>query len=92
MCRGGQNGLSLILMSLVWWYNLLDGDVKDSDDYTKAVVDLIWVLEILVNGKDDITWLEDNVLDTARRASKRTATDVPQTVVPKVKRYLHSLH
>lgn len=89
--------MSLIVMSLVWWHEYLNENEFDSDNYTHCVHDIIWVLEILIDGgeNDKITWLNDEevVADTTRRGTKRSAAKTAEESVGslfKPKRYSFS--
>jgi hypothetical protein len=92
ICRGGHNGMSLMLMSLTWWHDNLAMNEEDSDNYTLVVNDLIWVLGVLIEGGNSgkITWLSDEEADAGRRGSKRTASAAQQNVetLLKSKRYV----
>lgn len=69
--------MNLIVMSLVWWHEYLNENEVDSDNYTHCVHDVIWVLEVLIEGdfNDKITWLDDEeaVPESGRRGTKRPA-------------------
>jgi len=65
ICRCGMNGIALLVQGFAWWYHELNPNAEtnetDSDKYTAAVKDFIWVLDCLTEGVDDgsVTWIDE---------------------------------
>lgn len=81
IARGGRDGMSLVLMSLMYWFNTLDEDVdsneKDSDHYTEAVELMIWIMEVVIDGAErgKLSWTAEEEMVVGKRGSKRTSTE-----------------
>jgi hypothetical protein len=79
ICRGGKNGLSLIVHAMSWWFYNLDPNLEeneaDSELYTEVVKDVIWVLDCLLKGAGSITWINEEDGSLAR-GRKRTEAPV----------------
>ena len=43
VCRGGNNGLFLVVLSLAWWICACHGEEQPLDDVLVAVEDMSWV-------------------------------------------------
>jgi hypothetical protein len=74
-----MNGISLLVQSFAWWYRELnpnaDTNESDSNKYTAAVEDFIWVLNCFAEGAHDgfITWIDEEEVSRRGRIPKRPA-------------------
>jgi hypothetical protein len=90
--RGGQNGVSLIVLGLAWWFNELnpnaEGNAEDSGKYTVVVEDCIWVLDRLLIGAEGglLTWVGEEEESSVRGSRKRVAPDMSADPVKKNKK------
>ncbi|KAH9894842.1 hypothetical protein C8Q73DRAFT_645790, partial [Cubamyces lactineus] len=73
LCRGGNNGFFLIVLTLAWWISACHVEEQPLDDVLQAVEDVLWVCLTLRAGR------------TAHNG-KRRANDVGKSEKPPSKR------